>query len=58
MPHLFQSDVWSYGVTLYELFSLGKTPYENWLVLDQDAFNRRIDDGERLPKPKECTQEM
>ncbi|XP_069182404.1 vascular endothelial growth factor receptor 1 isoform X1 [Procambarus clarkii] len=45
-----QSDVWAYGVTLWELFSLGSTPYPG-LTIDH-TFLQRLEDGYRMDKPK------
>ncbi|KAK4029982.1 hypothetical protein OUZ56_022939 [Daphnia magna] len=49
--HVFssQSDVWSYGVVLWELFALGKIPYPgmNGAILVKD-----IQDGLRMEKPE------
>ncbi|CAH8852741.1 unnamed protein product [Trichobilharzia szidati] len=42
------SDVWSFGICLWEMFSLGEHPYA-----DQDSFEvlRQIEEGVRLPRP-------
>ncbi|XP_065899237.1 uncharacterized protein [Dysidea avara] len=46
-----QSDVWSYGVVLYEIWSLGREPYE-WLNLLETV--EKVDTGYRLPPPPGC----
>ncbi|KAL3832082.1 hypothetical protein ACJMK2_023760 [Sinanodonta woodiana] len=46
-----KSDVWSYGVVLWEIFSLGETPYPTIRSRDLPA---RLRKGERLPKPELC----
>lgn len=45
------SDVWSFGVTLWEMFALGAPPYGD--LLNVDAI-KLVDSGERLPQPDLC----
>ena len=48
---------WSFGVTMWEIFSGGKTPYPG---VDPFTLIRFLDNGGRLDKPNTaaCTQEM
>ncbi|XP_055375626.1 tyrosine-protein kinase hopscotch [Condylostylus longicornis] len=51
----FQSDVWSYGVTLFEMFSRGEKP--NLIPnkeVNQAEFLNLLEIGQRLPKPIIC----
>ncbi|XP_063061053.1 ephrin type-A receptor 4 [Engraulis encrasicolus] len=45
------SDVWSYGVLMWEVMSFGERPY--WDMSNQDVI-KAIDEGYRLPPPMEC----
>ena len=45
-----QSDVWSYGVLLWEMFSFGRNPYGQQ---QYDEVLEKLQDGYRLPCPKE-----
>lgn len=47
-----QSDVWSFGVTLYEMFSRGLEP--NFVSGDQTLLLRALQQGRRLPCPPGC----
>jgi len=48
-------DVWSFGVTLWELFSYGVTPYPGMSNQECVAFLRN---GERLERPEKCPNEI
>lgn len=50
------SDVWSYGVTLWEIFSLGDIPYPG-LSWDID-FVKELERGLRMTSPKYASPEM
>ncbi|TSL75241.1 Receptor tyrosine-protein kinase erbB-2 [Bagarius yarrelli] len=47
-----QSDVWSYGVTVWELMTFGMKPYD--LIPARD-IPELLERGERLPQPLICT---
>ncbi|XP_069487747.1 vascular endothelial growth factor receptor 2 isoform X2 [Ambystoma mexicanum] len=51
-----QSDVWSYGILLWEIFSLGASPYPG-VHIDED-FCRRLKDGTRMRSPEYATLEI
>lgn len=50
------SDVWSYGVLLWEIFSLGGTPYPGMMV--DSTFYNKIKSGYRMAKPDHATSEV
>ncbi|CAI2357917.1 unnamed protein product [Caenorhabditis sp. 36 PRJEB53466] len=51
----FKSDVWSYGVLLWELFSLGEVPYAEVQTTELLQTHRS---GKRLLQPEWCPDEI
>uniref|UniRef100_A0A4W3HCX7 Vascular endothelial growth factor receptor 3 n=1 Tax=Callorhinchus milii TaxID=7868 RepID=A0A4W3HCX7_CALMI len=51
-----QSDVWSYGVLLWEIFSLGGSPYPG--VQINEDFCQRLKEGTRMRAPEYATMEI
>ncbi|XP_040856955.1 receptor tyrosine-protein kinase erbB-2 isoform X15 [Ochotona curzoniae] len=47
-----QSDVWSYGVTVWELMTFGAKPYDG---IPAREIPDLLEKGERLPQPPICT---
>ncbi|XP_074773066.1 tyrosine-protein kinase Fes/Fps isoform X2 [Athene noctua] len=50
-----ESDVWSFGILLWEAFSLGAVPYAN---LNNQQTREAVEQGVRLDPPEQCPEEV
>ncbi|NWR36349.1 FES kinase, partial [Tachuris rubrigastra] len=50
-----ESDVWSFGILLWEAFSLGAIPYAN---LNNQQTREAVEQGVRLDPPEQCPEEV
>ncbi|XP_038066670.1 angiopoietin-1 receptor-like [Patiria miniata] len=50
-----KSDVWSFGILLWEIVTYGSTPYPG---IESKSLAQRLLDGYRMPKPDNCADEM
>ncbi|XP_066491171.1 tyrosine-protein kinase Fes/Fps [Tiliqua scincoides] len=50
-----ESDVWSFGVLLWEAFSLGATPYS---CMSNQQTREAVERGTRLSPPDQCPEEV
>jgi serine/threonine protein kinase len=55
------TDVWSFGVTCWEILTLGESPYKEW-ALPRECLAReladRLEKGHRLTIPDNCSSEF
>jgi len=49
------SDVWAFGVVLWEIITLGASPYPGMGSYEVVSF---LQDGHRMDKPKHCSNEL
>ncbi|XP_076250730.1 tyrosine kinase receptor Cad96Ca-like [Rhynchophorus ferrugineus] len=50
-----KSDVWSFGILIWEVVTLGSTPYPGISAAD---VMKKVRDGYRLDKPEHCRREL
>ncbi|KAG0721081.1 Vascular endothelial growth factor receptor 3 [Chionoecetes opilio] len=51
-----QSDIWAYGVVLWEIFSLGQCPFPGVSV--DEGFITALENGHRMDRPKYSTRAL
>ncbi|XP_067033654.1 fibroblast growth factor receptor 1-like [Acropora muricata] len=49
------SDVWSYGIVMYEIFTIGGAPYPK---VDTKAIASLLEEGYRMPKPPHLADKL
>ncbi|XP_028645967.1 ephrin type-A receptor 10 isoform X2 [Grammomys surdaster] len=49
------SDVWSFGIVMWEVMAFGERPY--WDMSGQDVI-KAVEDGFRLPPPRNCPSQL
>ncbi|XP_072838222.2 tyrosine-protein kinase Fes/Fps isoform X2 [Pogona vitticeps] len=50
-----ESDVWSFGILMWEAFSLGATPYPN---MSNQQTREAVEKGTRMHAPAQCPEEV
>jgi len=51
-----ESDIWSFGVTMWEILEYGRLPYTE---LDHTTLIKKVlEEGYRLPRPANCTDDL
>ncbi|XP_078388515.1 tyrosine-protein kinase Fes/Fps isoform X2 [Cetorhinus maximus] len=50
-----ESDIWSYGILLWETFTLGSTPYP---TMTNQQTREEVEQGYRLSAPESCPEEI
>eukprot|EP00057_Strongylocentrotus_purpuratus_P012082 XP_011666556.1 PREDICTED: fibroblast growth factor receptor 2 isoform X1 [Strongylocentrotus purpuratus] len=50
-----EADVWSFGIVLWEIMSLGGRPYPD---LELDDIGKEIANGYKMPRPPHCKNEL
>ncbi|XP_011677206.2 putative neurotrophin receptor LTRK 1 [Strongylocentrotus purpuratus] len=50
-----QSDVWSFGIVMYEIYTLGGVPYPG---MDGREIISKLQEGYRMPKPDQCPEDV
>jgi len=50
-----RSDIWSYGIVLWEIATLAEQPYQG---LQHDQVTRYVIDGGYMVQPRDCAQKM
>ena len=53
--YLANSDIWSFGVVMWEIFTLGGNPYPG---IDATNIYDYLKEGNRMSKPMYCDDEM
>ena len=56
--YTFKSDVWSFGIVLWEIFTYGHSPYPDMEIQAWEHFIQFLKDGNRPPLPSGCPEDI